>query len=316
MKLLQDTTEMPPATCLQRFFRLIAKTLNTSRGLYRVLKLAACLTPRLRHYRIRLIDGSELVVDLRESMCFPLFMHGCIPHERSELEILRRLTRRGDVFVDIGANVGLYTRLAESWVGPEGHVLAFEPNPLCVDLMRLSFIGKANVTIVQAALSSNNGNSDLFIPNAADQASLLSYHSRSQRRVRVCVLTLDNFLREWQGPPPSIIKIDVEGLELSVLQGMQELLSSNRPPIIAFEYLPGLANETGVVLSAIVSYLQQRSANAYCVFRIDRDAQLRSENIEIATVQNDLIAIPAWATERCSVLHLDRTEAPKIVSNL
>ena len=151
-----DISPIPGAKPLQRLFRASARLLGTSRGLYRVLKLLATVFPGLRRYGASLVDGSELLLDGRESMSFQIFLQGCIPHERSETEVLKHLTKPGDVFVDVGANVGFYTALARTWVGTEGKVIACEPNPACLALLRQSFASAPNVIMVPCAVGCEN----------------------------------------------------------------------------------------------------------------------------------------------------------------
>lgn len=252
------------------------------------------LDKRLRQYEATLIDGSEICLDLRESMCFPLFLHGCIPHETSEVEILRRLTREGDTFVDVGANVGFYTALARRWVGPSGKVLAFEPNPVCVPLLRQSFRTDPNVVIVPGALGKEKATVRLRVPFHGDCSRLGEPDLKRDRVYGVAVETLDGFLQQQGLPSPSVVKIDCEGAEYLVLQGMKCTLETSHPPVIVFEYIESLASEFGACLREIIDFVRQKSGDAYQFFRIDYDGKLRERDLEVVTAQNDLVAVPKW----------------------
>lgn len=267
---------------------------GTPRGLFRVVRIAAKLHPRLRRYKATLIDGSEICLDLRESMCFPILMHGCIPHERSEVEILERLTREGDIFVDVGANVGFYTALARRWVGSSGRVVAFEPNPSCVTLLRQSFRTDSNVVIVPGALGKEKGSAQLCVPFYGDRAALGKPASKDCRVHKVDVETLDDFLRQSRLPSPSVVKIDCEGMEYFVLQGMERMLKAPYPPVIVFEYIDSLASEFGTCLWEIIEFIREKSGAAYQFFRIDQGGKLRERDLDVATAQNDLVAVPNW----------------------
>ncbi len=227
-------------------------------------------------------------------MCFSYFLHGCIPHERSEVTVLGSLAREGDFFVDVGANVGFYSALARRWVGTTGMVLAFEPNPKCLALLGKSFGSDPKVTIVPSALASAQGTGRLRVPFQGDRATLAAIQSTRCLEVEVSVASLDNYLRQHVLPCPSLVKIDCEGMEFHVLLGMANVLRAERPPIIAFEYIAELASGFGATLDMITEYIQTTSRGVYQFFRFDPGARLRADRLQEATAQNDLIAVPAW----------------------
>jgi FkbM family methyltransferase len=248
----------------------------------------------LRDYGATLIDGSQIYLDLREPMCFSYFLHGCIPHERSEVKVLACLAREGDFFVDVGANVGFYTALARRWVGTSGMVLAFEPNPKCLALLAKSFGGDRKVTIVPSALGSAQGTGRLHVPFQGDRATLAAIQTARCSEVEVAVTSLDDYLQQHALPCPSLVKIDCEGMEFPVLQGMVNVLRAERPPIIAFEYIAEDALRFGATLDVITEYIHTTSRGVYQFFRFDPGARLRADRLQEATAQNDLIAVPAW----------------------
>ena len=177
----KDPTDTRPSfRRMQRLFRRLAYLIGTKRGLYRIAKCLAMVFPAMRRYRAVLVDGSDIVLDLRETMCFSLFMEGRIPHERSLCRIFKRLVRQGDIFVDVGANVGFYTAVARKWVGPSGRVIAFEPNIKCVNLMKLSFAPNANVTIVPKAAGKASCREKLYVPIRGDRASIGLEHEKAK----------------------------------------------------------------------------------------------------------------------------------------
>src|SRR5947209_1195465 len=103
---------------LQPLFQRTARIIGTQRGLFRVARLLGRLLPARRYAAARMQNGETLVVDLTDPACFPLFMNGTIAHEQEEIALLRRLLKPGDVFLDVGANVGFYVAEALRLVGP------------------------------------------------------------------------------------------------------------------------------------------------------------------------------------------------------
>jgi FkbM family methyltransferase len=173
-------------------------------------------------------------------------------------------------------------------------VVSFEPNPACVGLMRRSFVSDANVMIIPCALGKEIGVGELRVPRQGDLATLDYPACNANRILKVDIVTLDGFLAVRRLPTPCVVKVDCEGMEYSVMQGMEAVLKTTRPPVIAFEYIDKLAGHFGANLGEIMRYVQETSSGAYEFFRIDYDGKLRSRDLLRPTAQNDLVAVPSW----------------------
>lgn len=168
---------------------------------------------------------------------------------------LRRYLAPGDVFFDVGANVGYMTAIAADLVGPTGMVAAFEPVPELHD--RLYALRQANpryrILPEQVAAYSCNGTARMDVATwgyagGSSLAGLLSpAHIRQQ--IDVPTLRLDHYI-EIHGLRPDVIKIDVEGAEWPVLLGLEGYLKNARPVIIC-EVTP----ESGTAPSVIADYM-------------------------------------------------------------
>jgi FkbM family methyltransferase len=141
--------------------------------------------------------------------------------------------RPGDVVWDIGANLGLFSFAAAS-LGAE--VLAVEPDCWLVELMRKSQrLNGLKVTIIPAAASDQAGIVSFNIANHGRASNFLSGFGRqigwgSRHEVKVVAIPLDSLLAQFS--PPKLIKIDVEGAEVKVLRGAQDILRRYRPKLI------------------------------------------------------------------------------------
>ena len=202
------------------------------RGWSPILRMAARFVPSLQHYQAKLTNGDHIFLDLRETMCLGLFFDGRLPHESGTEKLIKQVLRRGDVFVDVGANLGYFTRIASHVVGEEGLVLAFEPNPKAVRLLKLTCADLFNVRIFPNALSNYVGTADFYVREAGDRSSL--YPDSGARPLSVSVTTLDKIVNQYDRV--DFIKIDVEGFELEVLFGAMKSIK-NHEPIICFEFL-------------------------------------------------------------------------------
>jgi FkbM family methyltransferase len=144
-----------------------------------------------------------------------------------ELRAAVRVTRPGSTAIDVGANYGVYTyALARAGARVE----AFEPIPECLRV--LTAYRSPRVRVHATALSSTNGSADLHIPvlgarQEFGRASLRSLGTE-YRTLRVPLRQLD----EFGFSDVSLIKIDVEGHEMDVLQGARETIANSRPVLV------------------------------------------------------------------------------------
>jgi FkbM family methyltransferase len=163
-------------------------------------------------------------------------------YDLSVSEVLLRLVRPGDVVVDAGANVGYMTVLSAVAAGPSGTVHAFEPHPGLFSVLdqNVAASGRrfpmARVVLHDAALGDHVGGADLALPDALATNDGLAYIVRDANRppaktVAVRLETLDATVPE----DISVMKLDVEGFELQVLNGAMRALTSRRIRHIVFE---------------------------------------------------------------------------------
>lgn len=150
--------------------------------------------------------------------------------------ILEAALSPGDTFADVGANRGIYAMWGARLVGPEGRVHAFEPHPTALAELRgsLRANGLGNVEVVAAATGSENRSLRLWCPSGNSALTSRDLGNRAEGDwIDAKAVRLDHFYRDRSRP--SLIKIDVEGMELDVLRGTSGLLLSDTPPVVVFE---------------------------------------------------------------------------------
>jgi FkbM family methyltransferase len=172
--------------------------------------------------------------------------------------LLDRLIEPGATVLDVGANIGYNTVHAARRTGPRGRVIAVEPTPDNLEVLRrnVASSGCTNVQIAAVAAGRAAGARDLFV--RGDVSAVNSFFAEScyahvTQVMRVPVVPLD----ELVDGGANVVKIDVEGAELEVLEGMARLLATPRIALIV-EWHPLLQRMAGFEPDALPRWLLQR----------------------------------------------------------
>ena len=181
--------------------------------------------------------------------------------EATETTWFLRAVKPGDTFVDAGANVGYYTIIGSRLVGDKGKVYAFEPEPTSFALLQknVHLNGLTNVVLEQKALSNRKGILKLFIAdqNKGDHR-IYQPEGESRPWVDVEAVRLDEYFKDHKRGI-DVLKVDTQGAEGLILEGMTGLLESRTDgPTIFMEFWPhglkGLGTEAGALLKKLQSY--------------------------------------------------------------
>ncbi|MEW6269510.1 MAG: FkbM family methyltransferase [Thermodesulfobacteriota bacterium] len=210
--------------------------------------------------------GCSLVIDRNDLVIGRAIRDGI--YEPAAVSLVRRLVRPGQVVADVGANVGFFTILAARCVGPTGRVLAFEPIEHNRALLErsLALNELTNVALFPLALGERNGEAELIQWERRNSGSfhLLRDGRRWEgARYRVPVRRFDDVFR---GERLDFVKIDVEGAEGLVLDGMQQAIERFRPTLL-FEYSPAAIAD--ISRRAGVELLEGLALLGYELFEID-----------------------------------------------
>jgi FkbM family methyltransferase len=165
--------------------------------------------------------------------------HGCWlgSYEYEKRRLFERTVGEGDVVYDLGANAGFYTLLAAELTGPSGRVVAFEPLSRNLRFLRehVRLNRLQNVTIIQAAVA-DRAHTAPFDEGANPSMGRLAPSGTLQ----VHTVTLDDLVSSGQIPPPSVIKMDIEGGEVEALLGAWRTLVEHQPRIFLSTHGPAL----------------------------------------------------------------------------
>jgi len=207
-------------------------------------------------------------LDINEPMQRMLFFRG-VYHKEEEL--FRALLETSMTVLDAGANIGLYTLIAAARIGSSGRVHAFEPAPenflkLQENIQRNRL---TNVVANRIALSDKAESTDLYLAPAGNcgKHSLRPIHGYVGKTV-VKGISLDEYLKQSGVETVDLVKIDVEGAELMVLRGSNQMLSSGSEPIIFCEASDINAARFGYSSGDLKHHLR---GYGYRGFRYERD---------------------------------------------
>ncbi len=177
---------------------------------------------------------------------------------------MARQLRPGMTVVDVGANIGLHTVVAAGIVGNTGRVISVEPQSRVREALteNVELNHLQNVTIVATGLGRSPQKSQIFHVNPANdgQATLRPDAHRRDRCTaeEIDIRTLENVLQEQGVSKVDVLKIDVEGSEMDVLEGASNWLDSNRPGCIFVECIDAHLRKFGSSSAELVEWLVAR----------------------------------------------------------
>jgi FkbM family methyltransferase len=191
------------------------------------------------------------------------------------------------VVYDIGGNIGIMSILFAKKVGPNGHVLSFEPNPDCAKLVSeiLKLNQFLNARVYQIAIGDKSEKGILVVHAAqAGTASLNSEIVRgfieqgNNESIEVDVFPLDTYVSVNALPVPDFIKIDTEGYEYQCVMGMRNILEARHPQL--FIEMHAISDEHSERNSKnIVSLLEEYN---YKIYSIRQKCFINKSNYHLA----------------------------------
>ncbi len=190
--------------------------------------IAAAVMGILLRQKVRaVVNGASMTLNLRESIQRTMFLGG---YEPTQTAWFRECVVPGDTVIDVGASFGYYTTLAASLVG-HGRAFAFEPSPIASEVLERAIRDShlTNVLLTKAAVGKTNGEVELFMPTTRHLHSpSIIPNDPEFAPLRVPLIALDAFPPLQGSWPIKLMKVDVEGYEPDVLDGMETMLRAKR----------------------------------------------------------------------------------------
>ena len=210
----------------------------------RLKKILMSLIPNIK-FTARTPLGGSIYFRARQHKGFLIRKVGGRAHERCIFEYYRKLLRPEDVVFDIGAHIGTHT-IPLGLKLPQGHVVAFEPDPDNRALLRENVLRnklEKNVTIVPVAVSNHTGRKTFWrdlvststgslVPTRSGNSWYPEILEVPPVTIEVQTMSVDDFCASDPSCLPTLIKVDVEGAEAQVIEGMRKTIDRCHPSVI------------------------------------------------------------------------------------
>ena len=228
--------------------------------------------------------------------------------DRGEVALMKKILNDGDVFIDIGANVGVFSLIAAAH-NQNGQIHAFEPYSYHYNRLKqnVSINNFQNIAINCLALSDTHSKLDLFIPNTNNtgMASLFADtdHYSNYKKEKVFVTTLDIYAKAKQLQRLDLIKLDVEGAELKVLKGCKTLINRHNP-LIMMEVNKEHLKRAECSYLDVLNFFNTYNYNIYKINHNGKLSRILSE--ENLSAHQNIFCLPKTSNIPNTLISMDR----------
>jgi len=205
-------------------------------------------------------------------------------YEINTIEVMKKLLRKGDVFIDVGANIGYVSAIALGVVGKGGAVHSFEPVPELFN--RLQNIAAANKEYKHVVNRCAVGEIDGFAKIAVTNVSNIGWNTivpgfmsaeTTKEIITVPIRRLDGYIQDNSLVNIALIKIDTEGFEFLVLKGMSNYFANTAErPLIICEIAPEAYSHLGCSLAQLSDYMKSYGYSAFSLNNANSEIDILS----------------------------------------
>lgn len=248
-----------------------------SRKLYR--KFSEIFLPQLKARTfIPTIFGFDLVVD--SDNAYDYYYLGF--YEMGALHFFKSVLKEREVFIDVGANIGLMSFFCSTLVGPKGKIIAVEPTQRFFDDLEngIKKNNFKNILPLKIGLGSSPGMLPIYHNTVCP--SLIQTDSNDPSEI-IEIRTLDSVIESHGISKVKLIKIDVEGFELEVVKGGQKLFSDANAPIVCIEYV---RNQQMITENGMTALDFLKKINAYKFYQLENSSDTIGKLIEVTDFNN------------------------------
>jgi len=191
-------------------------------------------------YVVKEILGSKMYLDYADKgVSRQLIIDGT--RETLSIEIVRRELKKGDIVVEVGANIGYYALFESQLIGEKGRIYAIEPVSSNLELLRknIELNGYSNIDLYPFAIGESNGIHSMYLTTWRNKPSLRDITGTRKEKhfteeIKVEVMAFDDFIKDKSYP--NFVRMDVEGYEYHIIRGMKDTLQRKLPLTLLIEF--------------------------------------------------------------------------------
>jgi FkbM family methyltransferase len=201
--------------------------------------------------------------------CFPLYNLSYakfkLKNDKTEIELLKKIIKPGDHILDIGANIGFYAKLLSQFATGKGKVYCFEPDSQNFKYLQQNTKDIANIELFNKAVSDKTDVIKVY------KSKLLNVDHRTypvnnyDSVEEITSVSIDELIKVQTIAKVNVIKIDIQGFELTAFGGMKHLLSSSTDLKIIAEYWPHGFKRAGTSAIAFYDFFNELGYSFYLI---------------------------------------------------
>lgn len=201
-------------------------------------------------------------------------------YEKGTLDFIKKNLSEGEVFFDIGANIGLMSIFSSYCVGKTGKVYAFEANPETAKLLQYNIeLNKINnITIIDKAAGNATGKIKIYNNWAVNRGGATLIKPKQETDSFEVDLIKIDAITEYDSMNIGMIKIDVEGFEMDVLRGLEKILQKSNAPKLIIECSADRNNNYDSVFE-IYDFIKK--VNKYKIYKLSKGKERLGDLVEI-----------------------------------
>jgi FkbM family methyltransferase len=222
---------------------------------------------------------------------YPLYSAWKAFSDRAERKLLKQILKPGMTVADVGANIGIYTRFFAAQLHDHGRVHAFEPSPANFKHLQENTRHLSNASLNHAAVGDHNGTTKLFISDDLNVDHRTFDNGEGRDSIDVPMVSLDDYFSP--GQRVDLIKLDVQGYEMSVLSGAQRILAENAGINLLMEFWPYGLKQAGVKPMEIINFFKSRGFHIKLVEKtpsVELDDEIQFDSADPGYYRNLLIS--------------------------
>ena len=202
-------------------------------------------------------------------------------------EFVKKIVKKDNVVVDVGAHIGYYSLLFAELVGEKGHVFSFEPSSNCDILKKnIEINNYKNITAIQKAVSNETKDARLFLTPSLTTHYICDTNDGDYDSIGIQTTTLDDYFKKFDGKI-DFMKCVSQGADYAVIQGMSELVKKMKGITIMIAFSPSRLHEFGSNPSEFLATLEHEGFFLYAIRGINEITLTNSsELLKKYTIQN------------------------------